>query len=131
MKTNLLSITLLIAVFSTSCTSFKPVSKSSDYTTLLKRGNMTQITLSDSSRIDKFKIKQVLADTLKGTVVAYVKDGSLIYKDKAIPTADIIMIKQRKFNAGKTLALTGGIVISIYGLAWISFSSGTVLDFQL
>jgi len=124
MKTNNLTIALLIIVFSiTSCTSFKPVTKSSDYTTLLKKGDMTRITLSDSSRIDQFKIKQVLTDTLKGSVSAHAKDGSLIYKDKAIATADISRIKKRKFNSGKTFALTGGIVVALYGLAWISFSS--------
>lgn len=84
---------------------------------------MTRITLSDSSRIDQFKIKQVLTDTLKGSVSAHAKDGSLIYKDKAIATADISRIKKRKFNSGKTFALTGGIVVALYGLAWISFSS--------
>ncbi|MBK7651509.1 MAG: hypothetical protein IPJ20_13310 [Flammeovirgaceae bacterium] len=73
---------------------------------------MTRITLSDSSQIDQFKIKQVLVDTLKGSVSAHAKDGSLIYKDKAIATADISRIKKRKFNSGKTFALTGGIVVA-------------------
>lgn len=108
MNTNLLSIALLLSVNSTtSCTSFKPLPETSDYTTELKKGDMIHITFSDGSEITRFKIKQVFSDTLKGSII----DGRWI--DKTISTAQISTLKKRKFSAEKTIALTVGVIIII------------------
>lgn len=122
MKVKFSALVLLITLISaTSCTSFKPVTKSSDYSDVLKKGDVTRITLSEGSKPFQFKIEEVATDTLKGFVHVYSKNGSLVLKSKALPIEEIHSLKKRKFSIGKTIALSGGIVVVLYGVSWYSF----------
>ncbi|MDZ7646237.1 MAG: hypothetical protein U5K54_03100 [Cytophagales bacterium] len=124
MKSKILTIAFIATLLSiTSCTSFKPIATSSDYTTYLKKGDITRIILSDSSQIERFKIEKVSGDTLKGIVITRKSNGPWSYENKALLTSEINSLKKRKFSSGKTLALTGGIILAIYGYSWIYIST--------
>ncbi|MBL7874357.1 MAG: hypothetical protein JNL53_01760 [Cyclobacteriaceae bacterium] len=96
---------------------------SSDYTTYLKKGDITRIILSDSSQIERFKIVEVSSGNLKGIVITRKPPGPWGYEDKTVLPNEIKSLKKRKFSLVKTLALTGGIILAIYGYSWIYIST--------
>ncbi|MDZ7646238.1 MAG: hypothetical protein U5K54_03105 [Cytophagales bacterium] len=112
MKTHNLTIVLLVTVVSiTSCTSFKPMATSSDYTTSLKKDDVIRVTPADGTKPIRFKIKQVSSDTLFGSANILASDGRWTYEYKTISTAEISTLKKREISKGKTIALTVVLVI--------------------
>lgn len=105
MKPNL-TILFLIAFTIASCTSFKPVAKSSDYSGVLKEGDVIRITPSDGSKTFRFKIEEVETDTLRGMKNTLTSGGNWIYESKSISSEEIGTLKKREVSKEKNLALT-------------------------
>lgn len=101
-----LTILFLIAFAIASCTSFKPVAKSSDYSGVLKEGDVIRITPADGSKTFRFKIEEVETDTLRGMANVLTSEGRWIYESKSISSEEIGTLKKREVSKEKNLALT-------------------------
>jgi hypothetical protein len=102
----------VIAAMLGSCMSYKPLPQNSTaaaLSTSLKTGDVLKVVMKNGSKIDHLKVISMDSEAIVGTHLI-LKHNIWNQESVTITNSDIEAIKKRKFSAGKTIALSIGII---------------------